>query len=118
MSTLPCDCHGHTVRGRLLGAYPVLVKDGVRFASKKRLCEDGIHELLTRHKSDWRDSFFLDGTNEQCACYSCGSIAESLHSLRRFYCTVYVDHKSRRDYSAYYCDECAELISEELVLHA
>jgi hypothetical protein len=117
MSEFVCDGHGQQIRGRLVGAYGALVIDGQRLHNYRRLCRDCVTDLIARHKREWRESFLSEDSREQHCCHCCGAVAENLSALRRFYGTVYVDHKSRHDYRAYYCDDCADLIREELALH-
>lgn len=116
MSTLVCDRHGTTIRGRLLGLYPALVQDGVRYSAYKRLCWDCMHQTLVDHKKDWKDAAMLNGDEDAHACHSCGEVQDSIGKLSRFYVTAYPDSKQRRDYEAYYCPECADLTKSEFDL--
>lgn len=108
MAQKPCDRHGTPRPGRLCGAYPALVVDGVRKAKYVRLCTDCTRDLLTAHAGDWLDAAVGDPLAENTACTGCGSVQPTNADLNRFYCTVYLDGKQRRDYSAVYCTDCTK----------
>lgn len=106
MASKPCDRHGTPRPGRLCGAYPVLLQDGIRKTKYLRLCTECARELLMDHAADWVDKAVAGRLSETAACTGCGQVLPGNGSLARFYCTLYLDGKNRRDYEAAYCDDC------------
>jgi hypothetical protein len=116
MATLPCDAHGGIARGRLCTAYPALLQDGNRKSAKRRLCMDCMHDLLVMHATDWQDQVLKLEQDAGTTCTRCGEVYVGNGQLSRFFCTAYIDGKTRRDYFALYCDSCAQFVAEELSL--
>jgi len=117
MPKMPCDADGRMSRDRLAGCYPTLYVDGKRWQSYRRLCLDHMSELLGSHRRDWTDSAFDGSLEQEPACTGCGVVVQEIAALHPFYCTAYPDGKERRDFRAFYCVDCAELIKRELHLN-
>ena len=116
MATVPCFRHGSVQRGRVSTFYPAFIKDGVRDSKKLPICMPCTRELAAAHASDWLDQAFNDSPVQDPSCTRCGQLAQTLSDLTRFFCTVYVDGKTRRDYMAYYCDACVSDARQEFSL--
>jgi hypothetical protein len=116
MASVPCDGHGTKRPGRLCGCYLALLTDGIRLKAYKRFCSDCCHELLARHGKDWVDQALDRAERTDAACHFCGEVVPTEADLSRFYSTVYIDGKSRRDYTSLYCPKCAEGIRSEFDL--
>lgn len=113
MATAPCSIHKSPQPGRLCGFYPALVLSGQRASRKFQVCQPCSREVIGRHAKDWQD-FSLYGSQEgPPACTSCGLVADVGVDYGRFYCTVYLDGKNRRDYRALYCPDCSRKCLEE-----
>jgi len=117
MSVLPCDGCGHVVHGRLLGFYPAMLHNGTRTQNKLRLCGECLVGKLSQHRDDWRDSTMLQRNDPKPHCYSCQHETDDVTEYSRFFLTAYVAKDQRRDYQAYYCRDCAAMVSGELKLH-
>lgn len=116
MAGAPCDVHGEPRPGRLVGAYPSLLRDNVRTSKYRRLCTDCARDLVSSHARDWIDEAAAGPLREIQACTACGELQDSNAALTRFRCTVYLDGKNRRDYAAAYCPGCTKLIAREFAL--
>lgn len=116
MASMPCDRHHEPRPGRLVGAYPSIVKDGRRYAKYRRLCTECARDLLVEHATDWVDTAVSGPLSDTTSCTACGLVLPSNGELSRFFCTVYVDGKNRRDYSAAYCPDCTKARVKEFDL--
>jgi predicted RNA-binding Zn-ribbon protein involved in translation (DUF1610 family) len=75
-------------------------------------------ELLGRHHKDWADRALDRSETTEPVCRFCGEVMQSEAGLSRFYGTLYVNGKDRRDFTSFYCPKCAEGIRSEFDLAA
>lgn len=118
MSLVPCDRHGTTVVGRVVGTYPTVVFDGARYSRRLRLCDACLEQLLDAHVSDWDDVSVAQHGRIDGHCYKCDTNGLSPKDLQTFWFTAYVKGKYRRDYRAWYCRSCAQTMIDTLELEA
>lgn len=110
MSDLPCDRHHEKVPGKLLSMYVTVLRSGDRMENRLRLCQDCINELASVYRSQWSDGFMLQKINGQWACCSCGEVSEDKDARHPLYVTGWNFKQARFDYSALYCDNCADML--------
>lgn len=116
MASRACDRHGSPQPGRLCGFYPTLVTDSVRRSKRMYLCTGCARELVVAHATDWLDTALESSLRGTSSCTSCGQVVNGNGHLSRFYATLYLDGKSRRDYAAAYCPDCTRARSAEFGL--
>lgn len=110
MSLLECDLHHEKTSGKLLGFYFTVIKDGVRYKRRLRLCEGCLNSLVAKYGSDWSDGFVLNRFETVRKCSSCRVEAGTATELRPMYVTAYSVRGNKYDYYATYCDECADVL--------
>jgi hypothetical protein len=110
VSDLPCDKHGERARGKLLSFYMTCIRSGERMERRLRLCQDCIDDMASTYRGQWSDGFLLQRSNENWACCSCGEVSMEKGSRHPLYVTCWNVRQQRFDYSALYCDGCADLL--------
>lgn len=113
MATVPCTaCHA-PARGKAISFYPALLANGTRHAQRRYFCVEHARGVVSAHHRDWRDLALHDLVEETTSCYGCGELFDTNAALTRFFCTVYLDGKNRRDYKSQYCPTCVSAIVSE-----
>lgn len=110
MSVVPCDLHGETVSGKLLGFYLTVVQDGLRLTRRLKVCDSCVSNLQSSYGSKWSDGFILNRFTAESACAQCGELRGERGTLHPMYCTCYNGRGTRYDYYASYCASCAGLL--------
>ena len=108
MSIYACDVHGRRVPGSLETAYPSLLRGGVRYSRKLRLCIEHMDALLGSESprltavSDDGEAIALR------VCGTCGSELDSTQTADAVFVTVYRRKADRADYFAELCRACGD----------
>lgn len=111
-----CDNHGEGKNGKISSFYVTVVLRGVRHSKRLKLCHACIADLSATFADQWSDGFVLVKPNVSLACVGCGSVVEGDSPLQPLYATGYSKNDQRHDYSALYCDSCAETVISQFRL--
>ena len=108
MSLYSCDVHGRRVSGALESAYPTVLRGGVRYFRKLRLCGDHMAALLG---SESIGLTLVDDDSQidvSPLCSACGQESHGLSSLDAVFVTAYRRSQERADYFAQLCRQCSD----------
>ena len=105
-----CDNHGDGQNGKICSVYVTVVKDGVRFTRRLKLCAECVNDVTATFGKQWSDGFVLTRFNAETACNSCGVVRGETGTLYPLYATGYNKRDQRFDYYASYCDLCANSV--------
>lgn len=115
MSMFKCDVHGSRVEGRLDAMYLTLLRGGIRYSRKMRICTPDLHDVVNSElmnlvpiDNDW------DGVTDP-KCNSCGA-QHRLGQLDAVFCTAYERGEDRQDFYAQLCHPCGDTLVDKYSL--
>ena len=111
-----CDNHGAGNFGKTHSLYVTIIRDGIRFNRRMRVCQTCVADLSSFYSDQWSDGFVLTKFHQEQACNGCGQLRGPTGTLYALYATGYGRADQRYDYHAAYCSACAQSLISSLRL--